>query len=211
MNEIRNAYDRWSHSYDDDLNATRDLDREVTLTVLSGSRFTTIIEAGCGTGKNTQLFSRLAHQVLALDFSSGMLKKARAKSGERKNVSYAVADITTSWPCIPGRADLVTFNLVLEHVQALSAVFSHAALALGNGGRMFISELHPFRQYQGTVANFSVADQNTRIPAFTHHISDFLRAASECGFKLLELREWWHDKDTGKPPRLVSFLFEKSK
>jgi hypothetical protein len=26
---------------------------------------------------------------------------------------------------------------------------------------------------------------------------------------LKTLQEWWHEKDEGKPPRLVSFLFER--
>jgi len=43
-----------------------------------------------------------------------------------------------------------------------------------------------------------------------HHITDFLRSAEGSGFALNKLQEWWHEKDAGKPPRLVSFLFEKA-
>ena len=42
------------------------------------------------------------------------------------------------------------------------------------------------------------------------HISDFLESARNWGFTLKELQEWWHEKDEGKPPRLVSFLFERA-
>ena len=86
-------------------------------------------------------------------------------------------------------------------------VFAEAARALTTGGQFFVCELHPFRQYQGTVANYPRGGQVTQIQAFVHHTSDFLETARHCGFTLKALQEWWHDKDEGKPPRLVSFLF----
>ena len=70
-------------------------------------------------------------------------------------------------------------------------------------------ELHPFRQYQGTQANFQTAHRTIEIQAFVHHISDFLDAAESSGFRLKEFKEWWHETDQNKPPRLVSFIFEK--
>jgi len=57
--DIQDAYNEWSHTYDSDNNATRDLDQVVTGRVLGKWRFESIIEIGCGTGKNTVLLSRL--------------------------------------------------------------------------------------------------------------------------------------------------------
>ena len=207
---VRAAYNDWSDTYDSDSNATRDLDHRVLRRVLGESRFKSIIEVGCGTGKNTHLLARLGGRVHALDFSEGMLAKAKAKFGKRPNVTFSVADVTRGWPCPKRSADLVTCNLVLEHVRKLSTVFSEAARVLVKGGSFFVSELHPFRQYEGTVANYRRGARTTRIEAFVHHISDFLETAQKSGFTLKSLEEWWHDKDEGKPPRLVSFLFEKA-
>ena len=206
---VRSSYNRWSDTYDSDTNATRDLDRMVLRRVLGKSRFKFIIEVGCGTGKNTELLARLGRKVQALDFSPGMLAKAGEKLGSRPNVTFAVADVTRRWPCRNGSADLVTVNLVLEHVRGLTPVFSEAARVLARRGWFFVSELHPFRQYQGTVANFRRGSRKTRIPAHVHHLSDFLEAGRRAGFALKSMQEWWHEKDAGKPPRLVTFLFEK--
>jgi malonyl-CoA O-methyltransferase len=74
-------------------------------------------------------------------------------------------------------------------------------------GVLFVCELHPFRQYQGTKARFQQAEATTQIPAFVHHITDFVKAAEANQLKLLKLNEWWHDEDDGKPPRLISFIF----
>jgi malonyl-CoA O-methyltransferase len=103
----------------------------------------------------------------------------------------------------------VVCNLVLEHIENLPFIFSEACRCLVEGDRFFICELHPFRQYQGTKARFQKDQNKIEIQAFVHHISDFLAAAENKGLKLKQFREWWHEVDQGKPPRLVSFLFEK--
>jgi malonyl-CoA O-methyltransferase len=69
--------------------------------------------------------------------------------------------------------------------------------------------LHPFRQYQGTKANFQREQQTTVIEAFVHHLSDFTSAAADNGLSLVSMKEWWHEEDQDKPPRLVSFMFMK--
>ena len=208
--KIRDAYNEWSHTYDTDANTTRDLDQVAIGRALGKLHFKSIIEAGCGSGKNTLVLARIGGNVRALDFSAGMLAKAREKLGHLPNVSFSVADITKRWPCARQSADLVTCNLVLEHVRDLSPVFSEAARALVKGGWLFISELHPSRQYLGTVANYRRGGQTTRIPAFIHHLTDFLESARNSGFTLKTLQEWWHEKDEGKPPRLVTFVFERA-
>ncbi len=47
------------------------------------------------------------------------------------------------------------------------------------------------------------------IPAFVHHVSEFLQVGQKGGFILESLREWWHDQDQDKPPRLLSLLYCK--
>jgi malonyl-CoA O-methyltransferase len=105
--------------------------------------------------------------------------------------------------------DLIVCNLVLEHLEDLRFVFSQAARVLQAQGRFLINELHPFRQYEGKKAMFDRGGEVTEIPAFVHHISDFVNAAANHGLRLVKLKEYWHAQDQGKPPRLVSFLFEK--
>lgn len=206
--DIQQAYSDWSATYDSDRNLTRDLDREVTRDTLGSLRFSSILEIGCGTGKNTTLFAQIGQRVLAVDFSEAMMAQARAKPGMDR-VVFAAADLTKPWPLVDRYADLVVCNLVLEHIENLPNIFSQASRCLVERGRFFVSELHPFRQYQGTKANFQHNQETIQIPAFVHHISDFLNAAESSGLALKALREWWHAQDQDKPPRLVSFMFVK--
>lgn len=205
---IQSAYNDWSASYDTDENLTRDLDQKVTRDTLANLHFKAILETGCGTGKNTSFLSQIGATVHALDFSAGMIEKAQAKV-KAENVRFSIADLTQRWPCEDGAYDLIVCNLVLEHIEDLSFVFSEAFRVLEPGGKFLVNELHPFRQYEGKKARFASEAGVTEIPAFVHHISDFVNAASKNGLMLVKLNECWHEQDQNKPPRIVSFLFEK--
>lgn len=206
--KIQDAYTRWSTTYDSDRNLTRDLDHRATQDALTGLRYQNILELGCGTGKNTAFITQIAQRLVALDFSPGMLRQAKSKI-KSDHVFFVVADLTKPWPCKTESFELIVCNLVLEHIEDLNAVFSQVAQSLKPGGQFFLSELHPFRQYKGTKANFRTVDEAIEIPAFVHHLSDFTNSASENGLSLRMMKEWWHEEDQNKLPRLVSFMFAK--
>ena len=205
---IDEAYSRWAETYDLDVNRTRDLDSEVTRDLLAGRQYESIVELGCGTGKNTVFLAEIGDTVLALDFSEGMLRQAMEKV-TTPSVIFKQADLTQRWPCEDDFAGLVICNLVLEHIEDLDPIFNQVSQSLKAGGEFFVSELHPFWQYQGIQANFRNEQETIVIDAFVHHLSDFTEAARKNGFSLKSMKEWWHEEDLNKPPRLVSFLFEK--
>ena len=205
---IQDSYNEWSESYDANENLTRDLDQKVTRDALASQHFESILELGCGTGKNTILLAQVGTKVHALDFSQRMVDVAKSKV-KADNVTFSIADLTKRWPCDNAAYNLITCNLVLEHVENLPHIFSEAARTLRAKGRFFINELHPFKQYQGTKARFEQAGKTIEVDAFVHHISDYTSAAEENGLKLIKLNEYWHEEDANKPPRLISFMFAK--
>jgi len=206
---IQDAYNEWSHIYDSNQNRTRDLDEQVLRLALNGQRFPSILEIGCGTGKNTAFLAEIGAQVLALDFSEGMIARAREKV-TGSHVRFQFADLTRPWPCAEADFDLIVCCLVLEHIQDLGHIFAQAARTLRPGGRFFINELHPFKQYGGTKARYERGTDVVEVDVFIHHISEFIHAAEGSGLRLLKFEEVWHEDDADKPPRLASFLFEKS-
>jgi ubiquinone/menaquinone biosynthesis C-methylase UbiE len=205
---VQTAYTRWAVTYDTDRNLTRDLDQVVTRTVLGERRYRSILEIGCGTGKNTPLLARIGDRVQAIDFSEGMLARARAKDFG-SSVTFAQADLTRPWPCADQAVDLIACNLVLEHIADLTFIFAEAARTLAPVGHLFICELHPFKQYLGSKAGFERDEGRIEPPAFVHHLSDFFDAAARSGLTLTSFKEWWDGDDQHIPPRLVSFLFAK--
>jgi malonyl-CoA O-methyltransferase len=206
--EIQDAYNGWSDIYDTDINLTRDLDSFVTRSLLANRQFDSTLEIGCGTGKNTVFFAQIGTNVHALDFSEGMIQKAKGKV-QSENVRFEMADITKSWPCEDNAYDLISCNLVLEHIEDLSHIFAETSRTLRQNGIFLLNELHPFKQYSGSGARFETNSGTVEVDAFVHHISDFMHAAESNGLTLSIFNEHWHEEDEGKPPRLVSFLFEK--
>lgn len=205
---VQQAYNTWAATYNTDTNATRDLDGQITRTLLAGQHYHSILELGVGTGKNTPFFAQIGDRVVSVDFSSEMIKQASAKS-YGKTPLFILADLTNDWPCAESSVNLVTCNLILEHIADLDGFFVKAHAALAAGGQFFISELHPFKQYQGKKAVYQHQGEKHEIPAFVHHVSDFVKAGEGAGFTLRHLGEWWDEADRQTPPRLISFLFEK--
>jgi malonyl-CoA O-methyltransferase len=206
--DIQNAYDAWSGTYDSDENLTRDLDQRITLELFSSLQFDSVLEIGCGTGKNTVFLAKIGFVVHAVDFSQGMLEKAK-QNVQADNVHFSLMDITRPWKFDEQFFDLVVCNLVLEHIQNLSFVFREAARVLRAHGYFFLNELHPFRQYVGRKARFVRNEKEIEVEAFVHHLSDFFDAATQNGLTLTKLNEYWHEADQNKLPRIVSLLFER--
>ena len=90
-------------------------------------------------------------------------------------------------------------------------MFAESCRVRRPGGRVFISELHPFKQYQHSQARFAGPDgQEVKVPAYTHNISDVWHAARQGGLGLLRLDEWWHPEDQAAGvPRLLSLVFQR--
>lgn len=201
------VYNAWAWQYDSNHNRTRDLEAVALRETLDNLRFSSALELGCGTGKNTAWLADRVSHVTAVDFSEAMLAKAREKISA-PHVSFHQADITQPWMFTDKTFDLVTFSLVLEHIEDLSAIFGQARQKLGPHGMLYLGELHPFRQYTGTVARFDSEAGRVEAQCFLHHLTDFFDAATGAGFSLRHLREWFDDGDRRAPPRILGLLLE---
>jgi len=206
--DIQNAYNEWSDTYDTDQNLTRDLDQNVTHSLLGELHVDSILEIGCGTGKNTVFLAQLGETVHAVDFSQGMIEKAKGKV-RAGNVHFSMMDIIKKWDFDGNSFDLIVSNLVLEHIQDLVFVFSEAARTLRPNGQFFVNELHPFRQYDGKKARYYRNEEKIEVDAFIHNLSDFWNAATSNGLALVKLREYWHEADLNQLPRILSLTFER--
>lgn len=207
--EILEQYNSWSASYDNDSNPTRDLDRLAVIQISQRYKGKRIIEIGCGTGKNTKLLSEIASSVHALDFSSGMLEMARKKLNNKDNVKFIIADIRQKWPFDDKSAEVIICSLVLEHIKNLEFIFSEANRILMNSGEFFISEYHPYKQYQGKKANYMKNGEKIKIIAHKHDVSEFVNTALDNHFKLIKINELHDEKEIQTVPRLITFIFEK--
>ena len=102
----------------------------------------TVLEIGPGEGEFLTELSRLFNQVIALDNSGKMLKKAQQLTSAKKltNIGFIKGDTRAtgidSYPI-----DCVVMNMVLHHIPSPADVFYDIAKALDVGGQLFITEL----------------------------------------------------------------------
>ena len=204
----RQAYDIWSEQYDININKTRDEEKKALRETLAELHFEDVLEVGCGTGKNTEWFISNAQKVFAIDFSNEMLSKAIEKI-QSTNVQFLQADITKDWTFRNELYDLVSFSLVLEHIENLERVFQEASASLKPGGHVYVGELHPFKQYTGTKARFDTDEGRHIVECFNHNISDFIQAARQHNLILVDLNEYFDNNDRTTIPRILTLIFKK--
>jgi len=205
---IEKSYNLWAEYYDSNENKTRDLDKTSTIEILSNYNFETVLELGCGTGKNTLWLLTQAKKIIALDFSQKMLNRAKKKI-QNDDVLFKKANLLDNWIVENQFADLITSSLTLEHIKNLNFIFSQANLKLKSNGIFFINELHPFKQYSGSKAKFDSEKGTKILEVYTHHISDYINSAKKNGFKLEEIYEQFDNLNSNEIPRLISFIFRK--
>jgi len=205
----KEAYNNWAGSYDQVENQTRSLDERVVRTLLTELDGKDIVEAGCGTGKNSVWFAENCKSLKAFDFSSEMLRIAKGKV-TNSNSEFLIHDITKPWPFEDVTCDLISINLILEHIENINFIFTEAYRILRNNGQVLVCELHPLKQKEGSVARFvdKNTDEEIRLVSYYHSELDFSKAAELAGFNKIIMKDWYDDTNKNIP-RLLSILLTK--
>jgi ubiquinone/menaquinone biosynthesis C-methylase UbiE len=208
MMDTRQAYNLWATQYDTNDNKTRDLEAHALRKTLANIPFGRVLEVGCGTGKNTQWLVEKAEHITAVDLSEEMLAKAKQKI-TAPYVQFQQTDITTDWAFAQESYNVITFSLVLEHIQDLHHIFREASRVLQRGGYVYVGELHPFKQYSGSKARFDTAEGRHILECFNHNLSDFIQAARQHGLVIADIDEYFDNDDRNTIPRILAILFTK--
>jgi hypothetical protein len=115
------------------------------------------------------------------------------------------------WNFVNKKYELVSFSLVLEHIESLEPVFYQVSKVIADGGYVYIGELHPFKQYTGSKARFTTEEGEQVVDCFNHHISDFINAAKKYGFTLEDLNEYFDEDVRNAVPRILTILLKKNR
>jgi SAM-dependent methyltransferase len=103
-----------------------------------------VLEIACGTGDFARRMAEVGALVLAVDFSEGMLERARAHGGD---VEYAYADATQEQELLKlgdeESFDAVVSNMAVMDMESIEPMVAAASRLLRPGGRFVLSILHP--------------------------------------------------------------------
>ena len=206
--KIKVAYNEWAEVYDTNENRTRDLNATTIRQQSFSFKNKRVLEIGCGTGLNTEYLIQEGGQVVGLDLSEKMLSKA-LKRIDHGDVNFVEGDITKPWDFKNESFDFIVANLVLEHIEQLSHVFTEAHRVLSSGGQFYIGELHPYKQLRESQAKFvsQKTGKEVLVDAFTHSVSEYINEGLRAGFTLQQIKEVYDKED--EIPRLLTLLFKK--
>ncbi len=202
------GYDLWSAIYDTDGNPLTALEEPHVDQALGDVRGLRIIDVGCGTGRHSIRLAQRGAEVVAMDFSRGMLEKARAKPGADR-VRFIQHDLAQPLPVPDAAFDRVLCALVLEHVTNLAPLMSELARVCAPGGRIVISEMHPAMMLLGVSARFRDPDtgQEIRPRSIGHQVGEIVVAALEAGLSIESIGEYRVDEDlVGRAPRAGKYI-----
>jgi SAM-dependent methyltransferase len=97
------------------------------------------LEIGCGAGAFSHALAARAERVLALDLSPEMIRAARARTPQRANLEFELADAST-WPFPRERFDCIASIATLHHLDP-RALLPRLRDALRPGGVLLILDL----------------------------------------------------------------------
>lgn len=145
------GYDRWSAVYDAMDNALVALEEPVVDELIGAVEGRRLIELGCGTGRHAIRLAARGAEVTGVDFSRGMLERARDKAGAER-VHFVEHDLTAPLPFADAAFEHVLSCLVLEHVRRLEPLFREMRRVCS--GFAVITVMHPAMMLRGVLAHF---------------------------------------------------------
>jgi malonyl-CoA O-methyltransferase len=204
----RQGYDRWAEVYDCDGNPLTAMEEPIVDRLLGSVRGLRVADVGCGTGRHAVRLAERGAIVVGVDFSEGMLAKARAKPGAR-TVRFIRHDLARALPLRAGSFDRVVCSLVLEHIRELDRFFRELKRICRKDGSIVISAMHPALWLKGQSARFfdPQTGQEVRPRSHRQQLSDYVMAAVKAGLRIDAMGEHAPDKDLARRlPRAAKHL-----
>jgi ubiquinone/menaquinone biosynthesis C-methylase UbiE len=186
----REGYDLWSEIYDDEANPLVMIEEPEVSRALGDVHGRSVLDIGCGTGRHAVELAKAGAQVTGVDFSNGMLEKARAKPGA-ESVRFIHQDAAATLPFEPRSFDRVISCLVVDHVKDLATFFRELHRVCRDDGFIVVSVMHPAMMLKGVQARFDDPRTGRKIwpQSVPNQISDYVMGALNAGLRVVSLSE----------------------
>ncbi|GAY09741.1 class I SAM-dependent methyltransferase [Pseudonocardia sp. N23] len=182
--DVDAGYVQWSRSYDGPLRLFA-VESAAVRPLLEDRPPGTVLDAACGTGRWSEYLAGRGHTVVGVDRSPAMLDLARTKvPGGRFDEGRLDA-----LPLDDASVDAAVCALAMVHVPDLRPVFAELARVVRPGGRVVVSDVHPFLVTLGWQAQFPGDDGRAYIRLHAHLMSDYAGAALAAGFAVRGIEE----------------------
>jgi len=146
--------------------------------------------------------------VTAVDFSEGMVAKARAKPGWGR-VRFVAHDLTRPLPFADRAFDRVLSFLVLDHLADVATFFAECRRVCRGDGFVLVSSFHPAMMLRGIQARFTdpVTGREVRPASIANQLSDYVMGAVRSGLALEHVSEHAVDDAlAARSPKAAKYL-----
>ena len=205
----REGYDRWAEIYDVEQNPLISLEEPQVDLLLGDVAGLNVVDVGCGTGRHAVRLAERGAHVVGVDFSDGMLARAREKGGA-SHVRWVVHDVhELPLPLPDGAFDRVLCALVLDHIRDVTAFFIELGRLCAPEGRVVVTVMHPAMMLKGTQARFVDPDtgRETRPESQPNLIADYVNAAVGGRLRILQVGEHAVDEELAhRVPRAQKYV-----
>lgn len=186
---LREGYARWAADYDDEANPLIALEEPVVMELVGDITGRDVLDAACGTGRYAIPLAQAGARVTGIDVSEVMLDLARQKASEHGlSVDLRAADLR-QLPFPDASFDVTVCALALCHLPELRQAASELSRVLRPGGRLIVSDFHPFCLLIGWRTALHRADVTYWIENHLHLTEDYVSAVLASDLELAELRE----------------------
>ena len=179
--DLGDGYRLWSETYDRPLRLFP-LEEPVMHRLFDSLPASVVLDAACGTGRHSRNLVARGHRVIGVDRSPEMLDRAR------RNVAggeFREGDVT-ALPVETGAVDAVVCALALVHVPDVTEAIRELGRVVRPGGRVIISDVHPFLVLLGWHAQFHSAGGEVGFMRLHRHLpSDYCRGFFAAGLRVL--------------------------
>ncbi|MER8041656.1 class I SAM-dependent methyltransferase [Streptomyces sp. NPDC094032] len=180
------GYASWSAVYDSLPSSYIEVEEPEVHAILDSLPTGVALDAACGTGRQTEALVARGHRVIGVDQSPEMLAKARERAPEAEFRVGRLEDL----PLDDDSVDVAVCSLAMTHLPDLKAGVSELARVVRPGGRIVVSDMHPFViALQGQCLFVHDADRLAFVRNHVHLPGRYLEAFTEAGLRVRGCRE----------------------
>jgi 2-polyprenyl-3-methyl-5-hydroxy-6-metoxy-1,4-benzoquinol methylase len=192
--ETRNIWDRNAEFWDDSMGDGNDFQRllvapscERLLNLQPGE---TVLEIACGNGVFTRRMAQLGVHVLATDFSTRLLERARARNSEYTGrIEYQFLDATCEEQIVAlgkSRFDAAVCNQAIMDMAEIDPLMRGIRQVVKPGGRFVFSLLHPCFNHTGVARCAEEATVNGEIVTnYSIKVTQYLHSSPQKGVAMI--------------------------
>ncbi|MGW1372935.1 class I SAM-dependent methyltransferase [Streptomyces sp. NPDC002446] len=180
------GYAAWATVYDSLPSSFIEVEEPVVHKLLERGPAGTALDAACGTGRQTAALTARGHRTIGVDQSPQMLERARRNAPGAEFRHGLLEDL----PLPDGSVDLAVCSLALTHLPDLTPAVAELARVLRPGGRIILSDIHPFvTSLQGQCLFVKGDGELAFVRNHVHLPSSYLTAFAEAGLSVRSCHE----------------------